>query len=315
MQALWMVAGAFLFATMGVFVKYASASFTTAEIVFYRGLIGMAVLWWLARRQGIGLATHHPWMHGWRSLVGVTAMSGWFYAITKMPLATGMTFNYMSSLWIAAFLVAGALWTWRPGHTGARRSLNIPLLGTIVMGFVGVLLLLQPSFARQQGVAALAGLSSGVLSAMAYMQVSALSRAGEPEARTVFYFCLGCAVGGGAVMLGWGASPWPGIGQSLWLLPVGILAAGGQLCMTRAYATAQTPRATLVVANLQYTGLIFASAYSLVWFDDQINLLGWLGMALVAASGIAATVLRARSKAPAPAAAEAPMAAASTAGR
>ncbi len=294
MQALWMVAGAFFFATMGVFVKYASASFTTAEIVFYRGLIGMLVLWWLTRRQGISLATRHPWMHGWRSLVGVTAMSGWFYAVTQMPLATGMTFNYMSSLWIAAFLVASALWTWRPGHTGARRSLNVPLLLTIALGFVGVLLLLQPSFAQQQGVAALAGLSSGILSAMAYMQVSALSRAGEPEARTVFYFCLGCSLGGGAVMATWGTSPWPGLGQALWLLPVGLLAAGGQLCMTKAYAAAQSPRATLVVANLQYTGLIFASAYSLLLFDDAINTLGWLGMALVAASGIAATVLRAR---------------------
>ena len=81
------------------------------------------------------------------------------------------------------------------------------------------------------------------------------------------------------------------------LLPVGILAAGGQLCMTRAYSLAQTPRATLVVANLQYTGLIFASLYSLVWFDDAIPWQGWAGMALVATSGIAATVLRTREKA------------------
>ena len=98
-------------------------------------------------------------------------------------------------------------------------------------------------------------------------------------------------------MLGWGVSPWPGLGPSLLLLPVGILAAGGQLCMTRAYSLAQTPRATLVVANLQYTGLIFASLYSLVWFDDAIPWQGWAGMALVATSGIAATVLRTREKA------------------
>lgn len=297
MQALWMVAAAFLFATMGVFVKYASASFTTAEVVFYRGIIGMAIVWWLARRQGIGLATRHPVMHGWRSLVGVLAMSGWFYAVTKMPLATGMTFNYMSSLWIASFLVAGALWTWRPGYAGPRRSLNIALLIAIVLGFVGVLLMLRPNIAQPHGLAGVIGLSSGVLTAMAYMQVSALARAGEPESRTVFYFCLGCAVGGGAVMLGWGVSPWPGLGTSLLLLPVGILAAGGQLCMTRAYSLAQTPRATLVVANLQYTGLIFASLYSLVWFDDAIPWQGWAGMALVATSGIAATVLRTREKA------------------
>ena len=188
MQALWMVAAAFLFATMGVFVKYASASFTTAEVVFYRGIIGMAIVWWLARRQGIGLATRHPVMHGWRSLVGVLAMSGWFYAVTKMPLATGMTFNYMSSLWIASFLVASALWTWRPGYAGPRRSLNIALLGAIVLGFVGVLLMLRPNIAQPHGLAGVIGLSSGVLTAMAYMQVSAWrGRASQNRARCFIF--------------------------------------------------------------------------------------------------------------------------------
>lgn len=302
MQVLWMVASAFLFATMGVFVKHASEFFTTPEIVFYRGLIGMAVLWWLARRQGVRLATTHPWMHVWRCVVGVTAMGCWFYSISQLPLATGMTFNYMSSLWMAAFFVLGALWTWRPGYQGERRSLNLALLGTISLGFVGVVLLLQPSLDVQQGsnaaIAAMAGMLSGFLSALAYMQVSALSRAGEPEARTVFYFCLGCTVGGGALMLYLGLSPWPGWQAASYLLPIGLLAAGGQLCMTYAYSGARTPRATLVAANLQYTGLIFASAYSLFWFNDQINALGWLGMALVAISGIAATALRARQAKP-----------------
>ena len=43
MQALWMVLAAFLFASMGVCVKMASAHFNAAELVFYRGLIGIAI--------------------------------------------------------------------------------------------------------------------------------------------------------------------------------------------------------------------------------------------------------------------------------
>lgn len=50
--------------------------------------------------------------------------------------------------------------------------------------------MLQPSFAQEQTLPALLGLGSGVLSAMAYMQVVALSRIGEPEARTVFFLAL-----------------------------------------------------------------------------------------------------------------------------
>ena len=210
MQALWMVAAAFLFATMGVFVKYASASFTTAEVVFYRGIIGMAIVWWLARRQGIGLATRHPVMHGWRSLVGVLAMSGWFYAVTKMPLATGMTFNYMSSLWIAAFLVGGTLLSWRPSAEQPRPPLQIPLVLCVLVGFGGILLMMRPSLEGSQGFAGIVGMVSGMATALAYMQVVALSRLGEPEARTVFYFALGCAVAGGAALPFTGTSPWPG---------------------------------------------------------------------------------------------------------
>ena len=71
---------------------------------------------------------------------------------------------------------------------------------------------------------------------------------------------------------------------------MGLLAALGQLCMTKAYSSG----ATLVVANLQYSGIVFAALYGLFLFGDQIPLVGWAGMALIIASGIAATALRNR---------------------
>ena len=108
-----MVLGSLFFATMAVCVKIASAWFNSAELVFYRGLLGMLFMWLLARRQGVTLATRYPGMHAWRSLVGVVSLGAWFYAIAWLPLATAMTLNYMSSVWIAAFLVGGAL-CWAP---------------------------------------------------------------------------------------------------------------------------------------------------------------------------------------------------------
>ena len=59
--------------------------------------------------------------------------------------------------------------------------------------------------------------------------------------------------------------------------------------------------ATLVVANLQYSGIVFAALYSLFLFGDDIPMLGWAGMALIVASGIVATLLRARAAPNAPA--------------
>ena len=174
-----------------------------------------------------------------------------------------------------------------------------PLVLTVMAGFAGVVMMLRPTLDDHQMFAGLIGLMSGLTAAFAYLQVMALSRLGEPETRTVFYFALGSTVAGGLVMLLTGASPWDWQ-ASLWLLPIGILAAGGQLCMTRAYATARTHRSTLVVANLQYSGIVFAAIYSIVLFGDTIPLLGWIGMATIVLSGIAATVLRDRAAPDAP---------------
>ena len=119
--------------------------------------------------------------------------------------------------------------------------------------------------------------------------MAALGRVGEPDSRTVFYFSVGATLAGGVGMQFFDIHPLNTV-QALWLLPIGILAALGQLCMTRAY----TRGSTMVVANLQYSGIIFAALFGVVLFGEQIPLMGWAGMALIIASGMLATFLRAR---------------------
>jgi S-adenosylmethionine uptake transporter len=132
------------------------------------------------------------------------------------------------------------------------------------------------------------------------MQVMVLARMGEPEARTVFYFAVGTSIAGALGMVFLGASPW-NWRHALWLLPMGVLASLGQLCMTRAYAMSTNHGGTLMVANLQYSGIIFSALFGLALFGDQIPLLGWAGMGLIILSAIAATFLRAKAAPDAPA--------------
>lgn len=282
----WMLLAALFFASMGVCIKFASAHFNPFEIVAYRGVVGMIVLIGMTRVRGISLRTQVPMMHVWRSIVGTISLTAWFYAIAALPLATAMTLNYMSSIWIATFLLGGALLT--QGRNAPIRQQG-PLFLTVLAGFGGVAMMLRPSLNPDQMLGALVGLLSGIFAAFAYLQVAALSRVGEPESRTVFYFSIGTLLAGLLGVLFVGATPWVWPG-ALWLLPIGLLALGGQLCMTRAYSRG----ATLVVANLQYSGIVFAAIFSLTIFGDQLPLMGWLGMALIIASGITATVLRAR---------------------
>ncbi len=278
-----MLLAALLFATMGVCVKLASSHFNSFELVAYRGVVSAVLMGLLMRTRRTALATRHGSAHAWRSVTGVIALAAWFYAIVHLPLATAMTLNYMSSVWVGAFVIGGALLFGRatPGQG--------PLMAAVLASFAGVVMILQPTLEQNQLFAGVVGLMSGLVSALAYMQVMGLGRLGEPEERTVFYFSVACALGGALGMAFVGVSPW-NWGAALWLLPIGVFASGGQWCMTRAYSHG----ATLVVANLQYSGIVFGALYSLLLFGDQIPLVGWLGMGIITASGIMATVLRAR---------------------
>ena len=287
-----MILASLFFATMSVCIKFAASHFNTFELVFYRGLIGMVVMASLCRAQGVSIRTPVPLMHVWRSAIGVTSLSAWFYAIAHLPLATAMTLNYMSGVWVAAFLVGGTLVMGRL-QDASRQG---PIVLTVLTGFAGVIMILRPTIEQNQLFAGVIGLLSGLGAAMAYMQVAALGRMGEPESRTVFYFSIGTTIVGGVAMLFTGASDWVWP-HALWLLPIGLLAALGQLCMTKAY----TRGATMMVANLQYSGIVFSALYGLFLFGDLIPLIGWIGMALIIASGIAATALRKRALPQAPA--------------
>jgi S-adenosylmethionine uptake transporter len=285
MQALWMVLGAFFFATMAVGIKVASGSFSTFELVFYRGVVSVIFMGLVLRTRGTSLKTTIPMMHAWRSVIGVLSLSTWFYAIAHLPLATAMTLNYMSGVWVAAFIVGGAVLYGQAQRQG-------PLMATVLASFAGVVLMLRPTLDQNQLFAGLVGLLSGMGAALAYLQVTALGKAGEPEGRTVFYFSVGTAAVGLAGIAFTGLTPWSAASwqATAWLVPIGVLASLGQWCMTRAYSRGST----LLVANLQYSGIVFAAIYSLLLFGDQIALLGWAGMGLIVASGLAATVLRSR---------------------
>jgi S-adenosylmethionine uptake transporter len=137
---------------------------------------------------------------------------------------------------------------------------------------------LRPTIDQNQLFAGVIGLLSGLGAALAYLQVTALGRVGEPEARTVFYFAAGSAVAGAASACCTPTLSALGRGNLAGRRLAGAHWRAGRRwanwCMTRAYSHGST----LVVANLQYSGIVFAVAcYSLLLFGDKIaaDRLGW----------------------------------------
>lgn len=280
LQAPLLVLGAsLLFATMGLCVKLASALYPAGEIVFYRGLVGMGFAYLVSRAQGASLRTTVPAMHFWRSLCGVIALGLWFYAIGGLPLATAVTLNYMSSVWMALFLLGGAVLL-------GSAQVDGRLFAAVLVGFAGVALVLRPTLEQHQLWHGLAGLLSGMVAAMAYLQVTALGRRGEPEVRIVFYFALGGVVAGALSMLWTGLSRHSLYGIGL-LLAVGLLATVAQLMITRAFAVGSA----LSNAGLQYSGILFATAYGVLLFGERLSWMAVVGMLLIVAAGLVSTWL------------------------
>ncbi|PHV08440.1 EamA family transporter [Janthinobacterium sp. BJB412] len=284
MHSLWMLLASFLFAAMGVCVKLASDQFSTSEIVMYRGIVGVTVMFCMIRLHGGSFRTSMPYAHLWRGVVGVVSLWLWFYSIAKLPLATAMTLNYMAPIWIAVFLFAAGWW-----H--GKNRVEWPLMAAVAASFAGVTLLLQPAFAANLLTPALIALGSSVLSALAYMQVRKLGLAGEPEYRVVFYFSvvnLAAGVAGNFLFAGPGPAVWHPITSlhgALLLFGIGICATAAQMAMTRAYRLGKT----LVVANLQYTGIVFSSVWGVLVFGDVFDWHSWAGILVILASGVAAT--------------------------
>lgn len=270
MPAFWMIVSCFLFACMGVCVKLASGVFSTGEIVFWRGLVSMLMMVGLAASRGIGLRTPHWKMHLSRSVSGSIALGCYFFAIGLLPLATAVTLNYTSPLFVALVLAL---------FFGER--LRGPAVLAILAGFAGVVVLLRPTLQPDQWLGALAGLASGALASLAYVSLRELGRAGEPEVRTVFWFSVMTS----AMGLTWaltGELHRPDGLQLATLLGVGLFGGLAQLAMTRSYRYGRT----VVSANLSYATVIFASLFGMLLWDEIMPASSWFAVGLIVAGAI-----------------------------
>lgn len=270
LNSLWMLVAGFFFAVMGVCVKLGSVTFSSAELVFYRSLFGFIAIFALTFTQSMPLKTPHLFMHISRSMNGFIALMLFFYAISHLPLATAVTLNYTSPIFLAIFTTILL-----------KEKIQPMLMVTIVLGFIGVYLLLNPTLHWQVLSASGPGLISGLLSGFVYMQVTQLGRYGEPPWRIVFYFTLVSMICSGLWVMATGFNPLSLHDLPL-LLGLGLSATAAQLAMTRAYGKGDP----LTVGSLAYSTVIFASLFDVVLWQENLSLVNWIAIALIVFSGI-----------------------------
>ncbi len=285
MKSLWMLSASFFFSLMAVFVKMGASDFGSLELIFYRSIAGVALLYTFIRMKGYSIKTPHLWGHFKRSFIGTVSMSIWFFSLTMLPIGTSMTLNYTSPLFMALFVFIVSLYRKEPIQWG--------LMATIALGFLGVILVFQPSLGAGQEFGALLALTSGFLGSIAYWQIKELGQLNEPSWRIVFYFTIFGTLYGllGCLLFEGGLSPITT--DNVWyLLGIAICATLAQCSLTMAFGQGNL----LLSSCLQFSAIVVAEIMGVIFFSDPISLMTSVGILVIMIAGVASTVLTKKAK-------------------
>ena len=254
---------ALLFSVMGICIRYASHSVDNYTIVFFRNVVGLILFLPFIFKQGTGFVkTEKLWMHTWRSIVGLAAMYGFFYAIAHLKLSNAMVFTYSSPIFIPVIA-----WLF------LKEKITIAMLCAAVLGFIGVFCVAKPDQGLLNWISVI-GIASSLLASMAFVTVRALTQT-EPPERIVFYFCLiGSALS--VIPMFWVWRPYH-LQELLFLIGAGILANVSQIFMSHAYRLAPAGQ----IAPVNYMAIIFAGVWGFLLWNEVPDLYSVIGFCII----------------------------------
>ncbi len=254
---------ALLFSVMGICIRYASHSVDNYTIVFFRNVVGLILFLPFIFKQGIGFVkTEKLWMHTWRSIVGLAAMYGFFYAIAHLKLSNAMVFTYSSPIFIPVIA-----WLF------LKEKITIAMICAAVLGFIGVFCVAKPDQGLLNWISVI-GIASSLLASMAFVTVRALTQT-EPPERIVFYFCLiGSALS--VIPMFWVWRPYH-LQELLFLIGAGILANVSQIFMSHAYRLAPAGQ----IAPVNYMAIIFAGVWGFLLWNEVPDLYSVIGFCII----------------------------------
>lgn len=254
---------ALLFSVMGICIRYASHSVDNYTIVFFRNVVGLILFLPFIFKQGTGFVkTEKLWMHTWRSIVGLAAMYGFFYAIAHLKLSNAMVFTYSSPIFIPVIA-----WLF------LKEKITIAMICAAVLGFIGVFCVAKPDQGLLNWISVI-GIASSLLASMAFVTVRALTQT-EPPERIVFYFCLiGSALS--VIPMFWVWRPYH-LQELLFLIGAGILANVSQIFMSHAYRLAPAGQ----IAPVNYMAIIFAGVWGFLLWNEVPDLYSVIGFCII----------------------------------
>ena len=274
---LLIVLAALCFALLDTSTKYATTLAPVLMLLWFRYAFQAVVTFALRFPvQGVRLlATSNPRFQTLRGVLLLITSACSFFGLQYLPVGEFTAMVMLSPL------VATALAAWMlKDHVSPRRWL------LMAAGLVGVLLVVRPggqvfSWAVLFPVA--------LVTTYGWFQVLTSRLSGEENPYTTHFYTglVGTLVMSPLVIFSWDTAAllahWP------WFVLVGFLGTFGHLMLIRAYMRASAP----VLTPYLYTQIAFATLAGWLAFQHVPDTLAWLGIAVIAASGVGTTWLSA----------------------
>ncbi|PSM52678.1 EamA/RhaT family transporter, type 1 [Campylobacter blaseri] len=278
--AIYMLASALSFAIMGIFTKLLSGNLSSLEVVFFRNIISVIIIFISIVKSPLNNKGGKPWLLFFRGFMGFSALLAFFYNIATIPLANAMTFSQTSPIFTAIF--AFIFLKERIGKLGWI---------AIAIGFFGLLLFTKPEIGFNKND--FLGIFSGVGAGLAYTSIRGLRQ--YYDTRTiVLSFALIGTIGPAVLMivgsfytnpsLDFMLSPFitpKGI-DFIHILGIGIFATIAQIFMTKSYEVSKAG----LVAPLSYANIPFSMVFGFLLGDTLPDFSGFMGIILIIFAGI-----------------------------
>jgi drug/metabolite transporter (DMT)-like permease len=286
---LFVMAGIAVFSVQDLILKLISGGYPLYEAMLIRGLVSLPILIVFAHFDGGVRTLFSAGLTRMilRGFVMFVAYFSFYIALAGLPLPTTVALYFSAPLFITILSVV---------LLGERVS---PAAWcAVVAGFGGVLIMLRPGSALFEWAALLP-----ILSGLAYglSMIAARFMGGRETAAALAFWGNAVFLSIAAIMalvlhsgayaveshpsLGFLTRGWitPDLHDLLLMVACGVIAAVGLWLLTQAYRLA----AASTVAPFEYSGMIWSVIWGWTFWRDWPDLLGWIGITIIAGSGLA----------------------------
>ncbi len=281
-----MLLGALISALNGALAKILSEDMSALEIVFFRNIIGVALILYTLKHTPPKLRGGKIHLLFTRGLFGFTAMILFFYTITTIPLGEAITLNKTSPLFVAilAYYLLG-------------EELSRKTAFALFIGFAGIVLITKP-FTMAISYEHILGVLGGFFAAAAYTTIKKIKDIYDSRIIVLSFVGVGTLLPALLFLV----APFIQTPESfaflfpefilpttlnIWLLILfmALISTLSQWLLTKAYSSSNLS----IIGVISYTNIPFAVGFGFLLGDKFPDMLTLIGIGLIVIGGYLVT--------------------------